>query len=803
MKKNKYSIILIINIILLIIYSILYSIKNYHDPLSITVAVLLITYSFGSIIYKSNPVYTRKNIILSVIGALIITLFGINSFNFSYKTKLIELQNNSYIPITIDGILKDGIITKTHQHYDKEADFIDDASLSTEYQRYNKIDKSYKMTRQQKKVYYIPIESCKNIQIKFQRSTVDVDVTIDGKRYTITSRKSYYGKVKKIKDLTLKYNYNNIKIKYDIETILLLLLSLIINFNIVIRCINNKNNIFKLFLTLIVEFNQFLKLSVLSKMFIVFGSNIMYSKYYDEKKKIPKTSQIIISLIIAFTFIGGRFLNDSITLKLLIMFFIITIVIYYLINAIFNFIDISVKKVTTPNIKKKNLIIHRVLLFILILMICFIYGMIFNPYISHVDFEMEHLDLIENTYSNWHPYFHMLILKLFYTIFKCFKAFIYFRYIIYSLLLNTIAFHFYKKGLSLKKIYILSIIFTIFPVTGIMLTTPFKDTDFAIALIALTYYMYLITNDFKYFNSSIINYLMFILSLICTCLFRHNGLYIFAIISAVLYIISLKKKKRLLFLSIVLSIIIVFIIEVPLFRYLNVKEKPRNFDIVPVVHGLAYLIADNKNIDKKTYEYMTKTIYSKENFIDGYDKYNSDLLLYYINNGFKNKKINKKLIISMYAKQLLKTPISLIKARLWTTDMLWNVAEKEDLKTSKYQILYDEYENKYIPYPEKYKYNKTGVKIVNNTLVSISNNDLLNTIVFRSGIYLDIILILSYYCFVKRKRQIFAMAPVFINILTLVLAMPNQVYRYVWVFVPATIVYWLMIKYGGVESKKI
>ena len=111
MKKNKYSIILIINIILLIIYSILYSIKNYHDPLSIAVAVLLITYSFGSIIYKSNPVYTRKNIILSVIGALIITLFGINSFNFSYKTKLIELQNDSYIPITIDGILKDGIIT--------------------------------------------------------------------------------------------------------------------------------------------------------------------------------------------------------------------------------------------------------------------------------------------------------------------------------------------------------------------------------------------------------------------------------------------------------------------------------------------------------------------------------------------------------------------------------------------------------------------------------------------------------------------------------------------------------------------
>ena len=342
--------------------------------------------------------------------------------------------------------------------------------------------------------------------------------------------------------------------------------------------------------------------------------------------------------------------------------------------------------------------------------------------------------------------------------------------------------------MSLTKIYITAIFITILPVTGIFLVTMWKDVDFSLAILYLTFLIYLIIKDFDYFNKNKFNYLFLVICLICVGVFRHNGIVamIFTIIMLLIY--ALKKKKKILLIILFVPIISVYIINKPLYKLLKVEDAPANFDVATILHGFNYLMyTDNLNIDSEAYRYLISKM-PKKAWKYSYDKYNIDLMLHYTNYDIRNVKLNKKKLVKLYIKQFIKTPSFLIKDRLYGTDIIWNVSEKDEIMTYKYQIFHDEFETNYAKSfairnkkmhlnIEENKYQS----YIDNILVSISNNEILNSLFFRTGIYVDLLIIMIIYCILNKNKQILlCLFPLTINILTLLMFMHHYEYRYVW-----------------------
>ena len=785
----------ILYLILLIILPIYYSIIKYTNIFSIVFSSMLIIYFFISIIYKSKYKINKKNIIISIIISIILIIFTIPNFIYKSSNKYITIKNISSVPITIEGIYKNGNLVKTNHSYNKLYDLINDASLITEYKIYNKLDSSYKLTLKRNEEYIINCNKIDNIEIDFQRQKDKYNILINNRLKVIDSYKYDKNvKINKIYDSSYKYKLNNTKFDNNILKNILIFLSLLfIYFGISISTLCDRKKFIMLLFILVIELNNIINISLFTKLIITILVTLFLRLKLNNKSDKNKLLYLIGSIIISISFIGDRLINDKINLLLIMLLCVFVLLIYLLFLYIISFID-YIK--SSNNNKIKNITMHRIIVFLLTLGICIFYAYIFYPFIVHADTYMELNDIKNAVFNNWHPYFHTLLIGLFNKTFNDIIYFLYFRLIIYSLLLNSILFYFGKKGLKLKYIYIISIIFTIFPVTSIMLITMIKDSDFIIALVALSYYLYLIINDIKYFNSNKLNYLYLVISMVLVALFRHNGIYIFIVVITALLILSYRRKKFIIFLIPCISSLFVFFVRIPLYNYLKVNDAPRNFDIITMLHGINYLFVNDVSLDKKTYKYITNNVISKDKMDSSYDKYNHDLLLHYSDANIRNKDIDKKKIIQIYLKNLVKHPIYLVKDRLYGTDLIWNVSEKDRVKVYKYQTLYDEFDTNYAKeFGIKTKYKPISKK-VNNILLFISNNELLNIISFRAGIYFDILIIIGIYFLINNKKKLYSMIPIIVNILTLFIAMGHQEYRYVWMIEVIALFYILTIRYS-------
>ena len=111
---------LIINLCLLLIYSIIYGLKNCNTIISFICTISIILFIVGNIFYRYKPRYTKRNIIISFGISILIVLFTINTFNFKYNTDKIKIENIGKTPITVEAIYKDEKINKTNNKYYKK-----------------------------------------------------------------------------------------------------------------------------------------------------------------------------------------------------------------------------------------------------------------------------------------------------------------------------------------------------------------------------------------------------------------------------------------------------------------------------------------------------------------------------------------------------------------------------------------------------------------------------------------------------------------------------------------------------------
>lgn len=781
----------LLNSMLLMVFILLYSIRNYTG-IEIIISTLIIVLPYGILIYKNNEKFNKKNIMLSVIISILLTIFTYDSFNYLYKDKILTIKNISDNNITINGLYYNDKRVKINYRYDKKYDDVEDTGIRTEYKKYNKITSSYKMTLESNKEYKFNIKNIKSIKIQFQKNTSLTKVLINNKNIRIKKTVYNYSFNSFYTDQTYTYTYNNVKQDNIVNNIIITLLSLYIYFIIAIKLISNLNvkKICYTIFPLIIELNSIITVDIYIKLVLLVLFLLLMSLKL-EKEKNNKVLYLISSIFISFSFLGQRIIVDKTSFNLLFLYILLVLFIYVLIIYFMKLIDIlKVKKQIEYNKNTK----HRIIVFIITFSICMIYLYCFYPFIVHVDTYMQLSNINDNIFNNWHPYFHTLILKICKNVFGNVNSFMYIRIFIYSLLINIILFYFNKKGLSILKVYLISIIITLLPTTGIMLVTLIKDIDFTIALLALSYYFIIIINDYEYFNKNKFNYLFLAISLIFVATFRHNGIYITIISLIALLFYLIKNKKKLLIFSLLISIISIYLINVPLYRYLKVKNAPRNFDIATMIHGLTYVLVKDYDMDQDTSTYLKKKVYKNKNYKVLYNKYNIDSILHYNNLNIRDKKINKGKIILGYLKQWTKSPISLFKDRLYGINILWDILEKDNIMTYKYQIKYDE---RGLKYYDDLNIKPRSNKMISNVLLFIATNDLLNALLFRSGIFIDLLIILGCYIIKESKKNIFVFIPIITNVLTLFISMHHQSFRYVWSINLVALLILLMLLYQG------
>lgn len=787
----------IVNTIILFTYIIFYSIHRYHSFFSIISAILILGGIYTFIFYRSKVINQKKNIIISLLIAIICTVFGFYLTMYSYQKKSIKIQNMSDTPIVIEGVYFNGHKQKLNHTYEKKFDLIHNASLKSEYQRYNKTDSQYKMTLQPKESYTIKLSKVKKLEIDIQKNKTALNVLIDQKKYRIPSYQySQLQKANMIYDSSYRYIKQNVSYSFPLWfNLIYILFSIYLFFSLSLRSLTNSKKRLLLLLSIIIEFNPMISLAWLSKWITIIFTLFFTRQGRMECKFREKVFMILLSFIFSFSFLGDRIINTTFQPLLIILFIILIVFCYQLIPYLYHYFD-EIKQKKYHTISGINIRKHKMIISFLILLILGIYAYIFYPYILHVDGSMEIDDISGNILSNWHPYFHTLLMKIVKDVFGKIHYFIYLRFLLYTFLIVKILFYFYNRGLGIKKIYLISLLLTLSPALGVFMVTLVKDIDFVLFLIMLSFYLFILIYDYDYFRKNKFHYFSLFISLSLVGLFRHNGIYVFVSTLLVLIIYNFKRKNILLLLTTILSIGFVFTVKVPLYRYLDVEPSPPNFDVMPLIHGISYVITQDEEVDPDLYHYLTQNVLTKNELIRCYDQYNIDLLLHYNDKNIRYYNIDKKEVIQGYIKQFLITPISLIKDRLFGTDLIWNNSECDRKMVYKYQIKYDEfgtnYSKKSIP---KARYKRLFSNSINQILIFISHNEILNLLFFRGGLYLDFIIFLFGYAIMKKKKGSLFLFPFFINLVTLFIAVAHQEYRYICFMPFISFIYYLLIRY--------
>ncbi len=768
---------MIVKLILLFLFNLVYTLNNYSGISLVIINIILFLFSF--FISRIKFKFNLKQVLFSILVTILLLILNNDIFIYGYDDKDIKITNLSDKTVQISSIYLNNKKVKLNNLK------LDDVIL---YDNYNKLDDNYKIDLVDS--YSFKTKKAKKIIINFEKYKDSYKISVNNEVLNIASsvvnrNSDYY----KIYENYFSYNINNIN--YDNEYRILNLIICFLGLNIIIltllELIKKKNLIF-IFLALslfIFEFNSLILINILTKILIYILVLIICFTIKNNKEyfivKINKDFilKLISSLIVSFCFIGNLYLGHKIDINDIIIYILFTLWFIYIIDFIKYIMIIIKEKSKCKNTKK---ILDRILLFLIPLIIFLVYLYIFSPYIITTDGDMQLDQIHDGIINNWHPYIHTLLLSAVYDVFGNFQMFIIIRIIITSLIISIIGCYFINKGIKRILIYILTILICINPITGVYMVSILKDVDYIIFLILLTFLL------IKYVNMDIkiYDYFFIVLSLIFIVAFRHNGLYVALLCVLILLIIGFKLKDKKLFIISLLVPIILYFGNKFLYDFFYVLPGLENSDVVTLVHGLQKVLIEKD--DQEIANNFKNDIKISE-LKDSYNRYNIDILLHYNKVPIRSIEINKGKLIKLYLKKLFRYPNILLQDRLYGIDILWNAFKSDDIQTYDYQIFENEFGFEfYSDYDITIKNNSFKQCII-NVLLFISNNKILNAIFLRAGLYLSLLVIFTIN-FYDRKNCLILL-PSFANILTFLIALHHQSYRYI-MFVPIVFILFIL-----------
>lgn len=381
-----------------------------------------------------------------------------------------------------------------------------------------------------------------------------------------------------------------------------------------------------------------------------------------------------------------------------------------------------------------------------------------------------------------HPIIYTMLIKILSYIWDTPAIVSLFQIICISIVLGNILRYFETKGVSKWILIFCSLIVALIPANGMMVISIWKDIPYSITLVILTFLCMKIFDTKGQILKSNMFLCKVILCMIALILFRHNG--IIAIIFTICGGLFLYKKywKEIILIAIVV-IVSVSTIKGPIYDYMRV-ERFENSIVYPPIHQIGAVLYNNGEISEEYIESLD-SIMPIELWKSNYSPYYHDFLIFptYLNDMGETTNLlsegskNKETIMDIWKDILPYNLEIIIKHQLELTSLVWRIKEPIEsyTLTTEYRVADNEYG--LVTTPIVNKINTILTQLVQFT----HSNETLYTILWRPALPLLFIIICSAFLYIIKGKQIlFMMLPLMGNIVSLMLAIPAQCYRYLY-----------------------
>lgn len=339
--------------------------------------------------------------------------------------------------------------------------------------------------------------------------------------------------------------------------------------------------------------------------------------------------------------------------------------------------------ITEFNIKNRTFILKNEKLFFISLWLIIIFVDMFIFYTAQYPgiFTPDSIDqvrqILTGVYTNHHPFYHTMIIKIFIDIglnvfndinigvalYSIFSIFVLATCIIY--IVKTI----YTITKNLNLTLIVYICYLVYPVNIKYSFYMGKDVFFGIAVGIFVVTIYKVLNDIGKYKTNLI--ILFFSSL-GMCLLRSNGLFVYVFSSIVFFILFFKKYKSINLLMIVVLVLSIFL-KYPVLKSLNVKQPDTIESLSIPAQQIARVITDKKEITIEQKELLSEVIDIDE-IPTYYVSYFSDPIKNLVREKGNQEylKENSKEYLNLYIQLGLKYPQKYIEAWVDQTRGYWN-----------------------------------------------------------------------------------------------------------------------------------
>lgn len=335
------------------------------------------------------------------------------------------------------------------------------------------------------------------------------------------------------------------------------------------------------------------------------------------------------------------------------------------------------------NIKNSEIILRNKRLFFLSLWLVIIFVDLFifytaqYPGIFTPDSIGQVRQILTGVYTNHHPFYHTMIIKVFIDIglnvfndinvgvalYSIFSVFVLATCIIY--IVKTI----YTITKNLNLTLIIYICYLVYPVNIKYSFYMGKDVFFGVVISVFVVTIYKILNNIGNYK---INLLITFLSSLGICLLRSNGLFVY-VFSFIIFFILFFKKYKFINLIMIITILLSIILKYPVLNSLNVKQPDTIESLSIPAQQIARVIKDEKELTSNQKELLNKII-DIDQIPIYYCSYFSDPIKDLVREkGNQNYlKEHSKEYLNLYVQLGLKYPQKYIEAWVDQTRGYWN-----------------------------------------------------------------------------------------------------------------------------------
>jgi len=328
-----------------------------------------------------------------------------------------------------------------------------------------------------------------------------------------------------------------------------------------------------------------------------------------------------------------------------------------------------------------------------------------------------------------------------------------------------------KAGVTKKIIYTAVALFSLYPVNGILSITLWKDVLFSSFILLFTILLINIILDKNWINK-IGHKALFILTGLGVMLLRHNGIVSF--IGTVIILMWLFRKNiRPYAICITIIIIAYILIKGPVYQMANVKPgSPSEAFGIPIQQISAVIRYNGKITDSQLKEIdniMPAYLWGK-NYVPtnvDYVKFSPE---------FKREEIskNKLKFIKLWSEICIQNPEIVTTAYFDQTKSIWQIREQGTINRGSRKIDDNSYGLKQTVISKP-------ITLIANITLSVIGQPILVWFFWKPAIPMFIIIFTVYTAFAKGFKLIpLVLLPVFLNIATLLLAVPAQDFRYLY-----------------------